>query len=412
MTHALHPGSGPGPGSASASIRRRQFWAASSLFAVMGFHTGAWTVLLVDLSHWFGLDLQTLGTFMTLACVASVPVQLAGGWLSDHFGRRPLLFLGLVGMGLTLTLLTVARSDVVAFSVFALMGLFGGILDLGVNSIGSDYESHYDVPVMTQLHAGFSGGAIGGALFVALGMGGLGWDFRIVYGIDAVLLMAFGVFALLLPLSGRVTKPDGKLRGGFAELRKLSVVLPASLLLALYFFSDSAIENFSSLYLRDLLKGGVVVSAVGVAGFYFASFVGRLCGSAIIGRHGEALLVRIAGLGMFAGIILIVTGGSPAVAAAGLLLFGLSEAPVAPVGFSLAGRATSDRAGLAMAVVSAISFGAYSLSPLAFGVIASGSSYQVAFSTLAGTALLIFFFGFSRKAGLSGAAPVFTSRRQ
>jgi MFS family permease len=77
-----------------------------------------------------------------------------GGHLADRFGRRPVLLIGFGGTAVALVLLAQVGSLTELVAVFAVYGLMVSFIDLGADTVGSDYERAYGRPVMTGLHAG------------------------------------------------------------------------------------------------------------------------------------------------------------------------------------------------------------------------------------------------------------------
>jgi MFS family permease len=109
------------------------------------------------------------------------------------------LLLGFAGTALAFALLSQVRAVPALVLVLLGYGLCVSFIDLSANALGADHERAYGVPVMTGLHAGFSLGALLGALAAAL----LLWSgngFRTVYlGLAAVLALS-ALAATIAPL--------------------------------------------------------------------------------------------------------------------------------------------------------------------------------------------------------------------
>ena len=76
-------------------------------------------------------------------------------------------------------------------------------------------------------------------------------------------------------------------------------------------------------------------------------------------------------------MLVIVLARSPGLAAAGLLLVGISLSPVVPTALSVAGRSDPARAGAAVSLVTAVGYGAFVLGPPFTGALADATSLRI-----------------------------------
>jgi MFS family permease len=159
------------------------------------------------------------------------------------------------------------------------------------------------------------------------------------------------------------------------------------------FLGDGMLEGFTSLYLRGTLASGVLLGGGAIAVFHLASLAGRLIGAAAIRRAGERPAIVAAGTGAAAGMGLTVAAPSPALAAAGLLLVGLSLAPVVPTALSVAGRSAPANAGAAVSLVSTAGYGAFVAGPALVGVLADAASLRLALAPVVLSAAVIALLG-------------------
>ena len=81
--------------------------------------------VLIYLTRVLGLDAATSGLMYGALIVFSVPMPLVAGWLSDRFGRKPLIVAAYLGGALGFAVFLLAGSSMVGLWVgIALMGLF------------------------------------------------------------------------------------------------------------------------------------------------------------------------------------------------------------------------------------------------------------------------------------------------
>jgi MFS family permease len=88
-------------------------------------------------------------------------------------------------------------------------------------------------------------------------------------------------------------------------------------------------------------------------------------------------------------MLLTVLAPSPAVAAVGLLLVGVSLAPVVPTAISVAGRSAPQRAGAAVSLVATAGYGAFVAGPAIVGVLADLTDLRTALAPVVLTALTV-----------------------
>ena len=364
--------------------------AALALFAGLGFHVGLWAVLIPDLAAAADLRPAALGACLALVSASGMASLLAGGPLSDRVGRRVPAVAGCAGLAAAFALLAAAAEEWAALlPALALLGASGGLLDLAANATGSDYERVHEVRAMTGLHGAFSAAAAAGALLAA-GVLEAGGTFRTAFLVTAALLAILAAAAALMPLPGHVTHDDET--GGGGGARALLAVPGVVLGLALAgacFLGDGMLESFASLYLRDTLASGVVLGGVAIAAFHLASLAGRIAGARAIRRRGERAVVRAGGLGAAAGMVACVLAPSPVVAAVGLLVVGLSLAPVVPTALSVAGRSAPGRSGAAVSLVATAGYSAFIAGPALVGVLADVLTLRAALAPVVLSALAV-----------------------
>lgn len=378
---------------ADARARRAHHLTAASLFGILGFHVGVWTVQLAPLSTALGLNTAALGTAVTLAAVGGVITLFAGGTLADRFGRRPVLAIGFAGSATAFVLVAQAGSFSALLAAVMLYGLTISFVDLGANTIGSAYEQAYGTTAMSGLHAWFSGGALTGAIGSALALHA-GISYRSIFLALAVVMAAGLAVALLAAMPAPTVLPvpahgNESPRAGGQRVWRIPAVLFAIALISVTFFGDGALESFLSTYLQHTLAGGVMLSGFGIGSYYLASLLGLVTSTTALRRVGEYRVVLVAGLLAAAGMLIAVTVPVAAGAIIGLLLVGFSDAPVVAITQSLAGRSAPGRSGQAVATVTAAGYTAFIISPLTIGLLAQATTLRLALALLILTSLAI-----------------------
>ena len=143
----------------------------SAYFLIMGLTAGVWMARIPAIKTQAHLSDGTLGV-----ALFAVPVGLMAGAavaerLVDRVGSAGLCWV--CGVGNCLLIITPGFAGNLPELMVALLavGAAGGTLDVAQNAQGVRVEAAYGRPVMTSMHAGYSLGAITGALIG----GGFAW---------------------------------------------------------------------------------------------------------------------------------------------------------------------------------------------------------------------------------------------
>jgi MFS family permease len=378
--------------SAPSGARRRHRAIASLLFVVLGLHVGAWSVQIAALAVGLDLDPGPLGIALSAGAAGGIVTLVLGGRIADRAGRKPVLLVGLVGTGLAFALLGAVQDLGQTVAVVLLYGLAVSFVDLGANLVGTDYEHAHDAVALTGLQAGFSAGAVVGALGATFALAG-GADYRVVYGgMAALFALAAALVALaaLPPRSREGRRADG---GRSVPVLRIAGVLFAAVVVTTCFFGDGALEGFLALFLRRAVGAGVLLSGLGVASFHAASFAGRVLADRVLQRAPAGRVISVAGVLAAIGITTAITAPGPGLAIAGLLVTGFAIAPIVPSGLSLAARSAPERPGQAVAAVTAVGYSSFLLSPLAVGALASAADLRVGLGVVVVTSLALAAYG-------------------
>lgn len=363
---------------------------ATGLFTVLGFHVGVRAVGLAHLALALHLRPGTLGTATGAAAAAGVVTLVAGGRLADRFGRRPILLTGLLGTALSFALLAAVRSTTPLVLDFVLYGLTSSFIDLGANTVGADFERAYDRRVMTALHAGFSLGALLGALSATLALVA-GADYRTVYLLLALVLTAAALPAATASLPPGPAQHDRLMPSG--TRRRATWRIPgvglAIAIITVTFFGDGALESFLGVYLTGWHTPDGLLAGLGIGAYHLASLLGRLGSARLQQRHGERRSLLAAGLLATAGMTALVTTSYVPVVMAGLLTVGFAVAPIVPIALSLAARSAPDRPGRAVAVTTATGYSAFVVGPVLVGGLADATSLRAALAVVAATGVTV-----------------------
>jgi predicted MFS family arabinose efflux permease len=389
-----------------AGSDRRARVAVTAYFVLYGVVLAVWVTRIPAIKQGLGLSDGLLGLALLALPAGVLLITLVAGRLVDRVGSARVTCLGGTAMSLFLITPALARGlPSLAAALFG-FGAAAGALNVGMNANGVLVEQVSGRRVMSSLHAGYSVGALGGALagglFARAGVSPLA-TFLVTGLPSAAFAAAAGRWlAAGTGVTRTETAADGAGRAGpdatraagaglddvagLAPGRRSAAVSPAgprwlarpgAVILMLgaaglcALLAEGAAADWSAVYLQDNLGTSAGFAAAGFAAFSVAMAAGRLFGDRLAARFGPVRLVRGGGLVAATGLAAGLLSGQPAVAVAGFAVFGAGLSSMAPQIFLAGGQADPARPGHGLARVVGVSYLGMVAGPAVIGGAAS-----------------------------------------
>jgi MFS family permease len=372
------------------------------VFAMNGLAFAAWASRIPDVKQTLGLTAGQLGVTLLAVSLGSILGLPASGWISHRLGAAGSVRIGLASMtvgmaGIGLGVDTLGDRWVVAAGLFAL-GLGVGVWDVGMNLEGASVERLLGRNIMPRFHAAFSGGTVVSALIGAL----MAWQ-RVpltahLLG-SAVVIVGTGLWAIRSFLPRALESEDASAAEGAAEpgatgAARLGVLSawtePKTLLIGVLTLIAAFTEGTANDWVSvAFVEGYGLPTWAGVLAFAtFLSFMtlGRIVGTALLDRYGRVPTLRVMLVGAGVGSLLVVFGGTPALAYLGAAIWGVGVSLGFPVGMSAAAD-DPERAAARISVVATIGYTAFIAGPPLLGFL--GDHFGILQSLLAVGALLV-----------------------
>ncbi len=302
----------------------------------------------------FGASGRELGWLM--ATFATMQFLFAPLWgeLSDRFGRKPLLLVGVLGNSVSQLFFGLSSQLWMLFAARALAGIVSSAtLPTAMAYIGDSTSEEKRSSGM-----GVLGAAMGVGMVLGPGMGGwlathsLSLPFFVAAGLSVVVL-AFIVVVLpeSLPLSARA-RPEAGLRGPQFRVMWRALFGPIGFLLIvslLLSFGLTAFEGIFGLYALERYGygPGQVGTILTVIGLISALMQGLLTGP-LSSRWGEAKIIRASFLGSAIGFVLMLQANTYSAVLLTVGFFVLSNALLRPAVSSLISKRAAGGQGMAM----------------------------------------------------------------
>ncbi|GHB44077.1 MFS transporter [Mongoliitalea lutea] len=361
------------------TILQKRRLALGSLFFLAGLCFASWASRIPDIQLKFQLSEAQLGTLLLGLPVGSLVALPAAGFLVHRFGSRIVILMSGVGYLVFLPLIGFSPSVWILVPVVMIYGMIGNMMNISLNTQALGLEDEYGKSILASFHglwslAGFTGAGIGALMIYLNVLPGFHYLFISVI-VVIVLLLAQGFIRSDLQNGGGggglvLKKPDGLLLrvGGIAFLGMMA---------------EGCMFDWSGVYFKKVVQIEEGLVALGYVSFMGAMASGRFITDRIINKIGRLPLIRISGGLIFSGLIVSVLFPIPVVATIGFLLVGFGVAAIVPIAYSTAGRSKLYSPGVALAMVSTISFFGFLIGPPVIGYIAELSSLKTSFTLVA-----------------------------
>ncbi|MCM2430060.1 MFS transporter [Streptomyces sp. RKAG337] len=388
---------------------RRAQLAIAALFLFLGFQYATWVSRLPTLKTHLDLSAAQVGLLLMAGgagAVISFPLVPPA---MKRLGSRLLSLLSALVLGLILLVLAVLPNYPVTLLVICLDGVAVGFLNVAMNAQGAALEVEYGRTVMARFHATFSAGSLSAAL-LAVGVNLFTSSLAVHFTAAALLLLlAVGLTQSgLLPQDQQVeSAPDATLNSTPeqeadsaseqaeqtepAERPKRRLVLPTRVTiwmgLAMVFgtVTEGAMNDWSSLYLKDIAEAGPRVTPLGIAVVSGMMVLARIFADGWRARWGDGRIVVAGSALAGAGLAVALVAGGVFPALLGFACVGLGVAAVTPCVYVAAARQGPD----ALALVAAMGTIGLLAGPPVIGFIASGSSLTWGMGAIAVSAVLV-----------------------
>lgn len=361
--------------------------AVSLFYFGQGIAFASWASRIPDLKHSLGLSDGTLGSILLALPLGQLLTMPVSGRLVTKYGSKKILTITAPLYVLALSNLGLATAPWHLAVFLFLFGVIGNMCNIAVNTQGSEAEKLFGRPIMTSFHgawsiAGFSG-ALVGLLMVNLHVIPYHHFWIIVILIWCNVLLNH---KHLVPGKGSPNQSKTKL-----------FTMPEGVLLQLGIIgfcsmaTEGAMFDWSGVYFKDIVKAPSSLVILGYASFMVMMATGRFVGDKIIAKVGRKRTIQISGLIISTGMFLSVFFPFVVSATIGFMLVGIGVSSIVPTVYSVAGKNGKVAPGIAIAIVSSVSYFGFLMGPPLIGYISQLSSLRYSYAVIGCFGLLVSF---------------------
>lgn len=374
------------PSVVQSSINRIRL-AVSLFYFGQGIAFASWASRIPDIKHSLNLSDGGLGTILLALPLGQLLTMPISGRLVTRYGSKKILTITAPLYVLALGNLGLATAPWHLAVFLFLFGVVGNMCNIAVNTQGSEAEKLFGRPIMTSFHGAWSIAGFTGALVGLL-----------MVNLHIIPYYHFWIITLLIWVNVLLNHKHlvpGK--GAKSERKPKLFTVPEGALLQLGIIgfcsmaTEGAMFDWSGVYFKEIVKAPNSLVILGYASFMIMMATGRFIGDRIIAKVGRKKTIQISGLIISTGMFLSVFLPYIVTATIGFMLVGIGVSSIVPTVYSVAGKNGKVAPGIAIAMVSSVSYFGFLMGPPLIGYISALSSLQYSYAVIGIFGLLVSF---------------------
>ncbi|WON96341.1 MULTISPECIES: MFS transporter [Sphingobacterium] len=365
--------------------RNRIRIAVSLFFFCQGIAFASWASRIPVIKAHLHLSEGQLGTILLMLPVGQLATMALSGKLVTKYGSSSVLRIVPIAYTLVLCSIPFAQNAWQMGGILFLFGVTGNMCNISVNTQGVATEQIFKKSIMTSFHGAWSIAGFTGALVGLLTMN-LGLNTFYHFLIILVIVTANTLINQKYLVPGKSPQKEkrsffSKPEGGLLQLGIIGFFSMAT---------EGAMFDWSGVYFKEIVQAPEKFVVVGYASFMIMMATGRFVGDAVIRKLGRKRTLQYSGLLMFVGMMTSVIFPEFIICTLAFMLVGIGVACNVPSIYSIAGQNKNVPSGVALAMVSSISYLGFLMGPPLIGYIAEAFSLRYSYGVFACFGLLMF----------------------
>ncbi|MDR3260321.1 MAG: MFS transporter [Tannerella sp.] len=368
-----------------------------SFFLAQGLCFSTWASRIPDIKTIFVADdILFWGWILFMIPVGKFVAIPLAGFLVSRLGSRIMVQIGILGYAAALFSIGMASNVYLLGGCLFGFGVCWNLCDISLNTQAIGIERLMGRTIMATFHAGWSlaacAGALAGFLMILWDVPPF-WHFSIVAAV-IILIVLFGRNYLqedAAPAPVRENDRDGKEAPALLSfIRKPELLLIQLGTVSLFaLIVESAMFDWSGVYFESVILAPKSLQ-IGFLAFMVMMTAGRFLTNYAYGKLGKQRVLQLAGFFIFCGFFIsALLGGlfvsmtmKVIVISLGFMLVGLGISCMVPTVYSLVGAKSKTPVGIALTILSSISFIGSLVAPPLIGAISNVFNMQYAYMTV------------------------------
>ncbi len=273
-----------------------------------------------------------------------------------------------------------------------LAGASFGSSNVAMNTCASILEERSPNRIMSSCHGMWSLGAMSGSLFSGFGVMILSQfsgsflfpQSQYVIFIAIIIVLIIWVVRHNLDIIKDIHQepsdhPKMNWRS-FRPTRTLWILI--SICLCTY-LTEGTIADWSALFMKEITLAPETIAGWGFAVYAFFMAAGRFMGDEWIARFGAMRVLRVGGVLVFIGLMIVIPSQSPWLALPGFMLIGMGISLASPILYGSAAKVPGMAPAVGLATLNTFAMASFLGGPVLIGFIAKVSDLRIAFMLVA-----------------------------
>lgn len=365
---------------AKISYLNRVRFATSLFFFGMGFCFSSWASRIPDIKSFLHLSEADLGTLLFALPTGQLFAMPFSGKVVTQYGSRKIAILGLLSYSVCLTLLGLTTSVwQLALGLF-LFGFFGNFCNIAVNTQGVYTQQLFEKPIMGSFHgswslAGFSGALLG---LIMLSFHLTPFQHFLIVCLFILIVVSLN-YKFLIKIKSKKTEGQQKY-SLFKTPDKTLIWLGVISFCCMA--SEGIMFDWSGVYFKEIVKAPGALVVLGYTSFMVTMATGRFLSDVLVRKYGPGKVLIVSGIVISVGLYTAVLLPYLISCTFAFMLVGFGVSNVVPIVFNAAGNTTKVPAGIALTIVSSISFLGFLIGPPFIGYIAEITNLKYSFAII------------------------------
>ncbi len=365
---------------AKSSYLTRVRLATSLFFFGMGFCFATWASRIPDIKSMLQLSEAELGTLLFALPIGQLVGMPISGKIVTKYGSRNISILGLLLYAFFLTLLGLATTKwELAIGLF-LFGFFGNFCNIAVNTQGVYTQQLFDKPIVGSFHGSWSLAGFCGALMslvlLALEMSPV-QHFLIAF----VIIVLIVVFNYKFIVKTKVKKQEEQTSYSFFKNPDTTLIW-LGIICFCCMASEGIMFDWSGVYFKEIVKAPGPLVVLGYTTFMISMASGRFLSDVLVHKYGTKKVLLLSGIVISIGLYSAVLFPYLIPCTIAFMVVGFGVSNVVPIIFNVAGNNEKVPTGIALTIVSSISFLGFLIGPPSIGFIAEMTNLKYSFALI------------------------------
>lgn len=354
--------------------------ATSLFFFGMGFCFATWASRIPDVKSMLHLSEAGLGTLLFVLPIGQLVGMPISGKIVTKYGSRKISIVGLLLYAFSLVLLGLSSIKwELAIGLF-LFGFFANFCGIAINTQGVYTQQLFDKPIIGSFHgswslAGFCG-ALMSLLMMALELNPL-QHFLIAFFLVVLIVL----FNYKFIITAKVKKQEEHANYSFFKNPDITLIW-LGIICFCCMASEGIMFDWSGVYFKEIVKAPGALVALGYTTFMISMASGRFLSDVLVHKYGNKKVLQVSGITISIGLYCAVLFPYLIPCTFSFMVVGFGVSNVVPIIFNVAGNNEKVPTGIALSIVSSVSFLGFLIGPPLIGFIAELTSLKYSFAII------------------------------